>query len=302
MTLQGRVIRYQSGFYTVMTDERIVTCKIRGKLKENIRQTDLVAVGDLVEFTQLQDGTGVIECILPRKNELIRMISGIKSEYRQVLISNLDQILLVFAVTQPEPRLRMLDRFLVICEKQGIPPLIVANKVDLSGMDQAKSLFSTYSDIGYDVLYTSTTSDIGIADLKERLQGKVTGLVGPSGVGKSSLINRIDPRLNLKVNEISNYNRKGKHTTVVREMFPLKEGGFVADLPGLKTLALWDIQPEELDGYFPEISPLVSKCLFGDCTHSPSEVGCAVHEAVKEGKVSRERYESYLRIRFGEPE
>ena len=204
MTLQGRVIRYQSGFYTVMTDERIVTCKIRGKLKENFRQTDLVAVGDLVEFTQLQDGTGVIECILPRKNELIRMISGIKSEYRQVLISNLDQILLVFAVTQPEPRLRMLDRFLVICEKQGIPPLIVANKVDLSGMDQAKSVFSVYSDIGYDVLYTSTTSDIGIADLKERLQGKVTGLVGPSGVGKSSLINRIDPRLNLKVNEVSN--------------------------------------------------------------------------------------------------
>jgi ribosome biogenesis GTPase len=275
---------------------------MRGVMKRGSRQTDLIAIGDLVEFEYFPDGTGVIENVLPRKNELVRLMTGIRYEYRQILISNLDQILLVFAAAQPEPKLRMLDRFLVICEKQHIPPIILVNKIDLTGLDAARALFAIYPKIGYETLFTSAVSDEGVDELKGKLKGKVTGLVGPSGVGKSSLINQMYPGLNLKVNEISEYNQKGRHTTVVREMFLLPEGGFIADLPGIKSLALWDTEPEELDGYFPEISPLVSQCLYSDCTHHPEEQGCAVQLAVENGTVSAERYQSYLQIRYGDAE
>lgn len=300
MPKQGRVLKYRSGFFSVFSDGRMTTCKLRGRLKAASHNVDLIAIGDIVEFTEFEDKTGIIERVLPRNNELIRMMAGTRFEYRQVLISNLDQILLVFACSQPEPRLRMLDRFLVICEKQAIPPIILVNKIDLIGIDRAKEIFSVYEKIGYQVIYASAKNQNGINEIEKVLSGKVTGLVGPSGVGKSSLINKIDPALDLKVDEISEFNEKGRHTTVVREMFPLKGGGFVADLPGLKTLALWDIEPEELDGYFPEIRPLVSQCLYSDCTHNEDEVGCAVRKAVETGEVSKERLESYLRIRFGE--
>lgn len=296
---QGRILKYHSGFYSVYADGKYTICKLRGKLKSKRLNYDLIAIGDLVEFDTLPDGSGIIEKILPRKNELVRMTTGIRMEFRQVLISNLDQILLVFACTWPEPRLRMLDRFLVICEKQQIPPVIVVNKIDLIGLEKARAVFRNYEQIGYKVIYTSAEEGLEIESLRGLLIQKVSGLVGPSGVGKSSLINRIDPDLDLKVNEISEFNEKGRHTTVVREMFPMKEGGFVADLPGLKTLALWDIEPEELDGYFPEIRGLVSQCYYSDCTHAEDEVGCAVHAAVADGRISPERYESYLRMRFG---
>ena len=302
MIRQGRVLRFQSGFFTVMADDEVVTCGIRGVLKRGSRQMDLVAIGDIVEFSQFPDGSGVIEKVLPRKNELVRLLTSVNYEYRQILISNLDQILLVFSVVQPEPKLRMLDRFLVICEKQKIHPVIVINKIDLINLEQIQERFSIYPRIGYDVIYTSAVTGLGIDELKQVLQQKVTGLIGPSGVGKSSLINQIYPTLNLKVNEVSDYNQKGKHTTVVREMFPMEDGAFIADMPGIKALALWDIQPEELDGYFPEISPLVSKCFYSDCTHNPDEPGCAVHQAVEDGIVSPERYDSYLHIRYGDSE
>ncbi len=302
MAKQGRVLKYQSGFYSVSSDGQLFTCKIRGRLKSQSRNVDLVAIGDMVEFTEFEDKTGVIEKVLPRKNELIRMMSGVQIEYRQILISNLDQILLVFSCAKPEPRLRMLDRFLVICEKQEIHPVILANKTDLTGIERAKEIFSVYEKIGYQTVYTSVVDRTGIDTISAILQEKVTGLIGPSGVGKSSLINLIEPGLDLKVNEISSYTEKGRHTTVVREMFPLRQGGFVADLPGLKTLALWDIEPEELDGYFPEIRPLVSECLYSDCTHGEGETGCAVQKAVEAGKISRDRLESYLRIRSGQDE
>ena len=298
--MQGLVLKYHSGFYSVFSDGEITICRLRGKIKKLTHNVDLVAIGDSVEYIRFEDGTGIIEKILPRHNELIRMMSGTKIEYRQVLISNLDQILLVFSCARPEPKLRMLDRFLVICEKQAIHPIILINKTDLIGFENARKIFQIYEKIGYQVLYTSVIDRIGIETLKTLLTGKVTGFVGPSGVGKSSLINLIDPELDLKVNEISDATEKGRHTTVVREMFPLKGGGFVADLPGLKTLALWDIEPEELDGYFPEIRPLVSHCLYSDCTHRPEEIGCAVQKAVETGAVSKERLESFLRIRYGE--
>ena len=297
---QGRVLKFSGGFFEVDTGSERVVCQLRGKLKRQQKNADIVSIGDVVKFDWVTEKTGMIAEVLERKNELSRMITGIKTEYKQTLICNLDQVLLVFACASPEPKTRMIDRFLVICEKQGIKPVIVANKTDLVTTERAHEIFDIYERLKYDVIYVSVVDQIGIEQVHNCLTNKVTGLIGPSGVGKSSLINLIDPALNLKVNEISDYNNKGRHTTVVREMFPLKFGGYVADLPGVKTLALWDIQPEELDGYFPEIRGLVSKCFYSDCTHQDFEEGCAVQEAAKRGDIDPERLESYLRMRLSE--
>lgn len=280
----------------------MVTCKARGRLKKLRTNSDIIAIGDFVGYEMLPDGTGIITEILPRTSEWVRMMTGTKVPYRQVLIANLDQVLIVFAAAEPEPRLRMLDRFLVICERQHIHPLIVINKMDLVDEAETKARFSVYTRLGYEVLFTSTRDEATGAALKARIVGKISGLLGPSGVGKSTLLNCIDDTLDLKTGEISEGNKKGRHTTVVREMFPLKEGGFIADLPGIKTLGLWDIEPEELDGYFPEIRPLVSECFYSDCTHDESEVDCAVRAAVEAGTIDEGRYTSYLRMRFGDEE
>jgi ribosome biogenesis GTPase len=258
-------------------------------------------MGDLVKVSLQQDGTGSIEAVEERKRALIRSAPTARGDYKQVFLANPDQIVLVFSVSQPEPRLRMLDRFLVICEQQQIPVVIAANKVDLIGEDKARQLFSVYDDLGYPVLYTSATEEKSIDALRDALTGKLSGLVGPSGVGKSSLLNAVQPKLGLAVSHVSESTSKGRHTTVVRRLFPLDQGGFVADLPGIRMLSLWDIEPEELDGYFPELSELVADCQFSDCTHV-DEPGCAVKEAVEEGSVSPQRYESYLRMRYGETE
>lgn len=296
----GQVVRAQSGFYTVrMRGGQSVVCRLRGRLKKMHRQGDVVAVGDWVRVTLLSDGSGVIEAVAPRQRALERRAPTARGTYQQVLLANPDQLVLVFACAQPEPRLRMLDRFLVIAEKQQIPALIVANKVDLVGLERAQEIFSIYPPLGYPVLYTSAKTGHGVAELKAHLLGKLSALAGPSGVGKSSLLNAIQPELGLAVGSVREKGGKGRHTTVVRQLFPLEGGGYVADMPGLRTLALWDTQPEELDGYFPEIRDLVSQCQFNDCTHT-TEPGCAVREAVAQGKIHPHRYESYLRLRQGE--
>ncbi len=296
----GQVVRAQSGFYTVrMRGGQNVVCRLRGRLKKMHRQGDVVAVGDWVRVTLLSDGSGVIEAVAPRQRALERRAPTARGTYQQVLLANPDQLVLVFACAQPEPRLRMLDRFLVIAEKQQIPALIVANKVDLVGLERAQEIFSIYPPLGYPVLYTSAKTGYGVAELKAHLLGKLSALAGPSGVGKSSLLNAIQPELGLAVGSVREKGGKGRHTTVVRQLFPLEGGGYVADMPGLRTLALWDTQPEELDGYFPEIRDLVSQCQFNDCTHT-TEPGCAVREAVAQGKIHPHRYESYLRLRQGE--
>ncbi len=278
------------------TGAGLVVCQLRGKLKQGRARGDIAALGDRVTITLLADGSGVVENVEERKQALVRLDPRPQGEYQQVLLANADQVVFVFACAHPNPKLKMLDRFLVIAEKQKIPVIIVANKTDL--VDNAKEIFGLYEDIGYRVIYTSAERNAGVDELRVALAGRISAFAGPSGVGKSSLLNRIQPGLGLAVNEVSTAMNKGKHTTVTRQMFPLEGGGYVADTPGWKSLALWDTQPEEIDAYFPELRGLVAECQFSDCTHM-HEPGCAVLAAVKTGRVHAERYESYLRLRAG---
>lgn len=297
--LEGRVIKSQSGFFEVeIAEASSVTCELRGRLKQGARTGDIIAVGDRVRISLLPEGTGMIEEILPRERAIVRMDPRPRGVYRQILLANPNQAVFVFACANPAPHLRMLDRFLVIAEQQKIPIVIVANKVDLVGQEEAEKTFGHYVKIGYPVLYTSAEKQIGIEDLRFTLSGKLSALAGPSGVGKSSLLNAMQPGLGIAVNEISEALDRGKHTTTHRELHPLIDGGYVADTPGWKSLALWDTQPEELDGYFPDIAPLVTLCRFSDCTHS-HEPGCAVLEALNSGNLHQERFESFLRMRDG---
>jgi ribosome biogenesis GTPase len=298
-TLSGLIIRAQSGFFTVETREGSIVCQLRGRLKQGPRTGDLVAIGDRVSISVLEDGSGMIEEIEERKQAIVRLDPRPQGEYRQILLSNADQAVFVFACAHPSPKIRMLDRFLLIAEKQGVPAVVVANKVDEVGEEKAQEIFGLYEQLGYPVIYTSAKTGLGVEQLQATLTGKVSALAGPSGVGKSSLLNVMQPGLGLEVNEISKAMKKGKHTTVVRQMFPLAGGGYVADTPGWKSLALWDTEPEEIDGYFPELRELVQYCQFSDCTHI-HEPGCAVLAAVEQGTVHPNRYDSYLRLRAGE--
>jgi len=294
-TLQGLIIKAQSGFFTVETRRGFIVSQLRGKLKRGRATGDIASIGDWVRVTVLTDGSGAIEEVEERKRAIVRLDPRPQGDYQQVLLANPDQAVFVFACAHPNPRLRMLDRFLVIAEKQNISAVIIANKIDL--VEDAKKIFGLYKTIGYRVLYTSTKTNTGIEELKSILAGKISAFAGPSGAGKSSLLNAMQPGLGLAVNEISRAMDKGKHTTVTRQLFPLEGGGYVADTPGWKSLALWDTEPEEIDGYFPELRELVQHCQFNDCTHT-HEPGCAVRRALDEGKIHTERYESYLRLRL----
>jgi ribosome biogenesis GTPase len=298
-TLSGLIVRAQSGFFTVQTETGLVTCQLRGRLKKGRRVGDLAAVGDRVQITIQPDGSGMLESVEARSRALVRLDPRPQGIYQQIILANPDQVLFVFACAHPEPRLRMLDRYLVIAEKQGIPALVVANKTDLVEADHARALFGHYPRLGYPVIYTSVKHGDGLDEFRQHLAGKLSGLAGPSGVGKSSLLNALQPGLGQAVREVSTAINKGKHTTVVRELIALEGGGYVADTPGMRSLALWDTEPEELDGYFPELAPLVEYCQFNDCTHR-NEPGCAVRKAVEAGTVHPSRYDSYLRLRGGE--
>ena len=295
------IVRTQSGFYTVETETGSYSCRMRGRMKQGKRLGDLIAVGDWVEMTPLDGTAGVIESVEPRQRMISRQSPTPRGEYQQIIIANPDQAVFVFACTMPELHPGMLDRFLVVVEKQAIPALIVANKIDLVEDAQARALFGHYEPLGYPVIYTSVKSGAGIPELAERLTGKVSLFAGPSGTGKSSLLNSIQPGLGLVVRAVSQATEKGRHTTVVRQLFHLDNGGYVADTPGLKAMALWDIHPEELDGYFPEMRQLVAGCQFSDCTHV-HEPGCAVQAALTRGEIHPERYASYVRMRLGQEE
>jgi ribosome biogenesis GTPase len=296
------VIKAQSGFFTVKTsDGRLVVCQIPGRLKQEKQDTALVAAGDRVTICAHADGSGLIESVAARTSVLSRARPApdkrsILSDQEHVLVANPDQVVLVFSIRQPRPSLRKLDRFLVVTEMNELPAVICVNKVDLVNPGQAQEMFTLYEEIGYPVLYTSAKSGQGIDALRERLRDRISVLAGSSGVGKSSLLNAIQPDLGLRVREVSEATEKGLHTTRHVELVPLDIGGYVADTPGIRALALFDIEPQELDGYYREIAPLVADCQFSDCTHR-HEPQCAVRAAVADGRVSAERYDSYLRLR-----
>jgi ribosome biogenesis GTPase / thiamine phosphate phosphatase len=305
--LPGLIIKAQSGFFTVHTGAGPVVCKLRGRLKKEKRDSDLAAVGDRVTITRHPDGTGLIESVAQRTRVLARRRPSPKGrsarlqaevEREAIILANPDQAIFVFACAQPEPRLGMLDRFLVVAESNGIPAVICANKIDLVGEQAAQALFSEFASIGYPVIYTSAATGAGTAQLRARLTGRISALSGPSGVGKSSLLNAIEPGLGIAVQSVSQITQKGRHTTVHPELVPVDDG-WVADTPGIRALALHDVDPYELDGYFPEIRPFVHQCDFNNCTHTV-EAGCAVRAAVAAGQIVRRRYESYVRIRSGQ--
>ena len=307
--IDGLVIKAQSGFFTVRTDDGDVVCQVRGRLKQVRRDTDLIALGDRVRISLVEDDTGMIEKIAERERALARLAprpggrgsrrwdrDGYLAERQQIIVANPDQVLFVIACAEPAPRLRMLDRLLVGAEYQRIPAVICANKIDLVGLEQAQELFGIYESIGYRVLYTSAVTGEGLEELRDALMGRISALMGPSGTGKTSLLNAIQPGLGLRVREVSRATTKGRHTTVVPQLVPLDTGGWVADTPGVRALAFFEMDPEEVDAYFPDIAPLVADCQFSDCTHTV-EPGCAVIEAVEAGEVSDHRYESFVRLR-----
>jgi len=298
--VEGMVIRAHGGFYYARTQAGQVTCRLRGTLKQAPWESDLIAVGDRVQIMLTKPGQGVIEEVLPRESALSRQAPLPKgkrpigwTEREQVLVANPDQAVFVFAVREPDPNLRMLDRFLVAAERAEIDTLICANKIDLLGEEEdPRRVFDLYEEIGYPVLYTSALTGEGVNELRGCLRGKLSVLAGPSGAGKSSLLNAMQPGLGLKVREISLAVGKGRHTTIVPELLELEVGGYVADTPGLRSFALWDVVPEELEGLYPEIARFAADCHYPGCSHL-HEPGCAVMAAVERGEIYPQRYDSY---------
>lgn len=299
--MTGTVLRAHGGVYEVETPDGVVEAVLRGRLKREERLGDRVVVGDRVTVAAAEAGGWTIESVEARRSALARRAPG-KAPRAKVIVANVDQVVIVFAAARPEPHLRMLDRFLVLCESSGLEAVIVANKVDLAAPERVHELFSVYERIGYPVLYTSTRLARGTDALMDRICGRVSALTGPSGVGKSSLLNAVQPGLALRVASVSEAVRKGRHTTVTAQLIPLQCGGYVADTPGLRELGLWGVDREELDLYFPEFSPFLGTCRYGNsCTHT-HEPGCAVQRAVESGEIPASRYDSYRRMAEGEEE
>ena len=298
--LSGLIIKAQSGIFDVDVGDAVISAKLRGRLMQAPMESDVAALGDRVRVSLLEDGTGAIEEIEERTRVLSRPTSG-RPDIEQVLVANPDQAVFVFSCAEPDPNFRMLDRFLVVTEREDIPAIICANKIDLVLPRSAKEEFGLYPKLGYPVIYTSAVSGKGIRKLEKALKGKISVMAGPSGVGKSSVLNVIQPDLGLRTKEVSDWSGKGVHTTVVPELIPLEMGGYVADTPGVKAFGIWDIEADELDAYFPEMRDLVADCAFSDCTHL-HEPNCAIIAAVEAGVIAPERYDSYLRIRQEELE
>jgi ribosome biogenesis GTPase len=304
MLVDGLVVSDQSGFFAVeVPDNQTIICRLRGRLMEEAQSSDIAAIGDRVKIQLLPDGTGSIEEVLPRISSLSRAVrtEGIRgagaSEREQVIIANADQALFVFAAAQPAPNTRMLDRFLVAGEKSGIGELmIVVNKLDLEDNSVIQARFAPYKKMNYRVLYTSARDGLGIDELRNILANHISVFTGPSGVGKTSLLNSVQPGLGRKVKEVSQRRSEGMHTTRDSVLIKLDIGGHVADTPGMRSLTVWDVEPEELDGYFRDIAPYVGQCKFNDCGHR-SEIGCAVRAAIEKGEIARSRYDSYLQLR-----
>jgi ribosome biogenesis GTPase len=302
--LQGLIVKEQSGFFSVEAEDgRIYICRLRGRLLEEARASDVAAIGDRVTIQTFEDQTGTIEVVEERTSVISRAVrtegsrGGGSPEREQVIVANADQAIFVFAAAAPEPNFRLLDRFLVMGEKSEIERIVViVNKIDLTDRSASEAKFAPYVQMGYTVLYTSALRGQGIDDLRALLKDRISVFAGPSGVGKTSLLNFMQPGLGRAVREISQSRQEGTHTTRDSQLVKLDEGGYLGDTPGIRTLTVWDVEPEELDAYFREIEPLVVECRFGDCTHR-NEPGCAVRAAVENGNISKARYQSYLSLR-----
>jgi ribosome biogenesis GTPase len=296
----GTVIKSTGSRYKVLlNDNTVLECVIRGKFrKKDLRATNPVAVGDKVTIDDNPAATeAVITEIHPRQNYIIRKSTNLSKE-SQILAANIDQLILVVTIKHPETPLEFIDRFLATAEAYRIRSVIVVNKTDIYSDDEkagTDNLIKIYSDIGYECIKISVLKKEGIDAVRKTLAGKVSLVAGNSGVGKSSLLNLINPGLKLKTGEISDYHLQGKHITTFPEMHPLTSGGFVIDSPGLRGFGLTDIDRREVYHFFPEIFRLSEKCRFYNCLHL-EEPGCAVREAALQGIVYWSRYRSYLNI------
>lgn len=322
-SFQGIVFKKSQGNYFVQADGRTVTCAISSRLRKvlvyptaaptslhhrvqevkNIQAVDPVAVGDVVRFADGGRDTGLITEVLPRKNKLVRRsavpMPGAHA-FEQVIVANVDQVVAVMAAANPIPKWELLDRYLAAAEAAGIPALICLTKIDLMDGAGLRDELSNYQRLGYPVALNSAATGAGIEELKSALAGRVSVFVGKSGVGKTTLLNAIQPGLGLRVNEVNRVTGKGKHTTTHLEMFALDSGGQVVDTPGMRQFGLWQFDDEELAHAFVEMRPHLGRCKFGaDCTHD-HEPGCAVKAAVEAGAITPRRYESYLRMRATE--
>jgi ribosome biogenesis GTPase len=293
----GRVLRVQ-GLLSIVRDESGGTfqCAIRRLLKTLATdQRNVVAAGDVVWFRPEGKHEGIIERVEPRRGLISRTSRG----RQHVLVANVDQLIIVSSAAEPRLKPNLIDRLLVTAEKGGIRPVICINKIDLVEPADLMPLVGVYAQLGYDVLLVSAITGIGIDRLRDRLTGEESVVTGQSGVGKSSLLNAVEPGLHLRVQAVSGETQKGRHTTTTAELIPLSFGGYVVDTPGIRQFQLWDVIPEEVAGFFRDLRPYVSRCRFPDCTHT-HEDDCAVKDAVADGWIDARRYESYVQIRAGD--
>ena len=294
--MEGVIVKtLGGGKYSLLYDNKIYTALPRGKFKLGKREfKTILAVGDRVLFDIETDGSAFIKEIIPRKNKISRKVVG-RQTFEHILVANIDQTVIFSSIDNPPIRTGLIDRFLIASESEDIPALICINKIDLGDKKTAAKIKNMYEKLGYNVILTSVIEKTGLAKFKKSLKGKISVLLGHSGVGKSSIINSIQRQIDLKVGEISRKSGKGKHTTSRMEMFPLSFGGFVIDTPGLKDFGIINFDKKDLKLYYPEFKDLNELCKFDDCIHT-SEPDCKVKAEVLAGRIDKERYENYKRI------
>ncbi len=295
--IEGTVTRATGSWYDVLHNGETIACRIRGRIRlKGVRSTNPVVVGDRVVCVQGADGEWVIDRILPRRNYIIRRASNLSKE-SHIIAANIDQALLVVTLAEPVTAPEFIDRFLVTCEAYKIPATILLAKYDLAAADpEAVTAFhATYEGAGYRVIDLSALDGTGVETVRDMTAGRTTLLSGNSGVGKSTLVGTLEPGLELRTGTISESHGTGRHTTTFSAMYPLSNGGFLIDTPGIKGFGLIDIDDHEVWHYFPEMLRTAPDCRFYNCTHT-HEPGCAVRDAVERGDIAWSRYESYLKI------
>ncbi len=277
-------------------DGTVFKCATRRLLKTlSTDQRHVVAAGDFVLFRPEAGGEGMIERVEPRKSVLDRSTRG----RQQILVTNVDQLLIIGSAAEPYLKPNLIDRFLVTAHKARLTPLVCINKIDLVDPASLQPLVGVYSQMGYRVLLVSAATGIGIERLRHAMAGRSSVITGQSGVGKSSLVNAVDPSLSLRVSAVSTETQKGRHTTTTARLWPLASGGYVVDTPGIRQFQLWDVTPPEVAGYFRDLRPYINFCRFPNCTHT-HEDDCAVKNAVADGRLDLRRYESYCNLFAGE--